>query len=257
MDQEGILAFSRERGISHRDATQTFLQVIVLRHLSALEVRLIGGGALVFGYGNPRFSEDVDLTSVTDPLLLKPGLVRAASEIGGWFAKPVTLTAPKKGKGTWRLLCRLGRAESIQLHVDFQPYPAHTQRPLVVEFPSIPSFVCPSLELDELMAEKVMAIAGRHYLGGRDLFDLWFHWLRLETWRDRIPPIAGLVKQKLRERALTEVQLKERLAFRLSPSVSLDRARAEWKRYLPPSFHGEDVRKEIVSRCQQLPHIFR
>ncbi|MDO8519532.1 MAG: nucleotidyl transferase AbiEii/AbiGii toxin family protein, partial [Deltaproteobacteria bacterium] len=68
MDLDGIQRYARERGLSHRDASQTFMQVIVLRHLAVPGARLIGGGALVFGHGNPRFSEDIDLTQVPDPL---------------------------------------------------------------------------------------------------------------------------------------------------------------------------------------------
>src|SRR3989338_11101342 len=93
---EAIEQYARERGLSLQDARQTFMQVVVLKNLAFPEARLIGGTALVLGHGNPRFSEDIDLTQVADPGLLKLGLARAPRELAGWFGHPVRLTAPKK-----------------------------------------------------------------------------------------------------------------------------------------------------------------
>lgn len=255
MYPEAIHRYVRERKLSLQDAAQVFLQVAVLRHLSVPEATFMGGTALVLGYGNPRFSEDVDLTQIKDPERLRPGLLRAKAELEGWFSSPVVLVPPKPGLKTWRLTVRLGRAESIRLHVDSQPYKAHTSRPIVIEYPSIAPFVCPTLEVDEIMAEKILAVAFRRYLGGRDLFDLWFHWLRSDGEPSRRKDILGLVEKKIRERRLSRNDLRERLMSRLSVQVSLDRARDEWKRYLPPDFQQKAVLDEIVSRCRNLAEL--
>ncbi len=252
MIPEAVRLHAREKGLSQQDASQTFLQVVVLRHLSEPKARFMGGTALVLGYGNPRFSEDVDLTQVRDPELLKAGLVRAKAEIEGWFASPTVLLPPKKGLATWRLTVRLGRAESISLHVDSQPYKAYTSRPIVIQYPSLPSFVCSAVEVDEIMADKILAVACRRYLGGRDLFDLWFHWLRSDADDARCDAILGLVGKKARERKLDVGDLRDRLASRLSGKASLERAREEWRRYLPSNFQKREVLEDIVLRCRSL-----
>jgi len=251
------VAHARERGLPLRDAAQVFMQVIVLRHVSEPQARLMGGTALALGYGNPRFFEDADLTQVADPESLGPGLKRAGVELEGWFAASAAAAAPKPGRRTWRMTIRMGRPESLRLHVDSQPFKAHTARPIVIEYPSIPPFVFPALEVDEIMAEKVIALAARRYLGGRDLFDLWFHWLRSPRWQTRADAIMDLLSLKLRERSLRPQQVSSLLSSRLSEGMALTRARQEWKRYLPADFQKPPVQNEIVARCRLLGELFR
>lgn len=254
MYPDAVLRYAGERHLSVQDAAQTFLQVVVLRHLSLSEARFMGGTALVLGYNNPRFSEDVDLTQVDQPQLLQPGLLKAKKELEGWFQTEATLRQSPKSR-TWRLVLPLSPSETLQLHVDSQPYRALTHRPLVIEYPSIQPFVCAALELDEIMAEKVVALAFRRYLGGRDLFDLWFHWLKNENWRERQSTITKFMQEKLRERSLQRSHFQEKLAGRLSERVPLDRAKQEWQRYLPADFQKEAVFQEILTRCRLLGEI--
>lgn len=256
MFTEAIQRYSREKNLSLQDAAQSFLQVIVLKHLNIPRARLMGGTALVFGYGNPRFSEDVDLTQVSDPSLLKPGLVKAAAELEGWFAASVILTPPKAEGRTWRLIVRLGRAESLRLHIDSQDDPAYTTQPIIMEYPSVPSFVVEAMSVDEIMAEKVMAVATRRYLGGRDLFDLWFHWLRTPEDVARRQTIRGYVEKKLKKRLLEYADFLRRLKERLSHTKMPERAQSEWKRYLPADFQKGSVFEAILSACRRLPEFF-
>lgn len=257
MNIEAIHSYARERGLSIKDASQTFMQVIVLKNLSAPGAHLMGGTALVLGHGNPRFSEDVDLSQVPDPKALRPGLMRAAAELERWLGSPIALTPPKAGGRTWRLTCRLGRAEALQLHVDSQPYPAQTTHPIIVQFPSIPPFVCEAIALDEIMAEKMLAVAYRRYLGGRDIFDLWFHWLRSDDWISRLAAIRDHLEKKLKDRSLSMPEFRRCLSGRLSPIGSLDRVREEWRRYLPSNFQRPSIEKTILAACERLPETFQ
>lgn len=252
MPLESIQRYARERAVSAKEASQVFMQVIVLRHLSAPKACFMGGTALVLGHGNPRFSEDVDLSQIADPDILRPGLARAAAELRGWFGKPVILHAPKETSRTWRLACRLSRSETLQLHVDSQPYRAYTSEPIVVSFPSIAPFVCEAMGVDEIMAEKIVALAFRRYLGGRDLFDLWFHWLRSDDWAARRGSISALLPKKLKERSLELSDFRRRLVERLSGKTPLDRAEDEWRRYLPPNFQKKTVAEEILAKTRRL-----
>lgn len=256
---------AKETHLSLKETAQIFLQVSVLRHLSLSPARFMGGTALVLGYNNPRFSEDIDLTQVQKPALLRPGLMKARFEIEGWFGKPVTLTAPKAGGqspagasptgATWKMIVTLSPSESVRLHIDSQPFKAYTTRPLVIDRPPLSPFVCGTLELDEIMADKIIALACRNYLGGRDLFDLWFHWLRMEADTPRQKFILDLVKKKIRERKISFKELRRLLVERVGGKIVLARAREEWKRYLPADFQKVSILNEIVLRCRRLLEI--
>jgi predicted nucleotidyltransferase component of viral defense system len=249
---EAIQNYAREKNINEVEALQMFFQVLVLKHLSAPGVHFMGGTALVLGYGNPRFSEDIDLTQVKDPMLLSKGLEKSAKEASQWLETKVRLQHPKQGKGTWKMICALTPSRSVRLHIDTQRYSAQTTHPIVIQFPLIPSFVCEALSLQEILAEKTLALAFRKYLGGRDLFDLWFHWLRKSDWDAQENEIFHLVKLKLKERSVSFLQFQKNLRNRLREDVILHRARAEWQRYLPPNFQKESIFRDIVSSRQKL-----
>ena len=253
MLNEGIDQWAREHSVTRRDALQTALQIIVLRHLSDEKAAFMGGTALVLGFGNPRFSEDLDFTQVVHPLVLESGLKKAAREAGEWMGAPARLTPPKKGGRTWRLSCALSPSETVQLHIDSQPYRAHTVASIVISFPGLPSVVCRSLTVNEIMAEKILALAGRRYLSGRDLFDLWFHWLARPGADETGSEIRALAVRKMKERRLTVGVVRELLTSRLRPSMDLTRARQEWKRYLPASFQKSDVLNQIAEGALTIP----
>lgn len=250
--------FSREKGFSLRDSAQILMQVLTLKYISHPQARLIGGGALIFGHQNPRFSEDIDLTQVTDPEVLSSGLKKTLNEIGAWFQQSTFLRQPKKGSRTWRLLCQWNQVDTLQLHVDSQLYRAYSTHPIVIVYPGVPSFIVESLSLEELMSEKLIAVFGRKYLGGRDLFDLWFHWLRLSAPENMQEAIQTYLREKIRERKIFKNDflkiIRDRLSFDLKnlSSEKLKRARAEWTRYLPLAFQKESIHEDILKKCHWL-----
>ena len=104
------------------------------------------------------------------------------------------------------------------------------------------------------MADKLVAIALQNYLGGRDLFDLWFHWLRNEDRNARERQIRLMVPKKLRDRRVRARDWMELFQKRLS-AMNLQRARVEWKRYLPPDFSQPVILEEIIQRVGRLPSL--
>ncbi len=250
---EPILDFVRSRGVSVKSATQIFMQFHVLKHLNWSTARFMGGTALVMGYQNPRFSEDVDLTHVKKPLALKEALLKASQEIETWLGDPVNLLAPNKStNSTWRLICQHSEADSTRLHIDSQIYPAHSTRPLVVEFPSLNPIVVQALSLQEILAEKILALAYRRYLGGRDLFDIWYHCFRHSDWELQFVEIQKYLKLKLKDRKISEQDLWTHLEKRVGGSADLTRARQEWMRYLPHQFQQDSIFSEILNRSKFL-----
>lgn len=237
-----------ERGFSLREAIQTFCQIIVLKNFSWKTERFIGGTALVFGFGNPRFSEDIDLTNVPNPLTLKPYLNKASKELGIWLKEELkeapTLLPPKKEKATWKLSAKTLGEGLIRLHIDSQKYRAHSHHPVVISPKGLSPFIVASISLEEIMADKLVALALRNYVSGRDLFDLWYHWFRNPENKIN-EKIFSLLEKKKKDRSITETVL-SKIKKRL-PSQIPDRVLDEWNRYLPPSLKNRSLYEEIYS----------
>lgn len=255
MELEIINTWAHERNLSKEDALQSFLQVIVLKNLTLEGAHLIGGTALVLGHGNPRFSEDLDFTNVKNPLLLENSLKKALGEIDGWLGVRGRIAYPKAKKSTWRLIYQFSQSETIQLHIDSQAYRAYTRFPMVIRFPGINPFVGNTVEIEEIMANKVVALGERKYLSGRDLFDLWFHWLSQQNTNQQTRKILDLLPLKLKERHFSQRGFLTALKRRLTKEPTFARAHYEWKRYLPPSFQKNTVFQTIIDQTKKIPEM--
>ena len=250
MDMLGnIQALAERQNLPLTEALQVFLQVIVLKNLSWKSEKMISGTALVLGHGNPRFSEDIDLTPVPDPMALKPYLEKAGKEAGEWLQGKIKLQPPKPAGRTWKLSLQLpGVAQQVRLHIDSQPYPALSHHPVVVSFFGLSPFLIASISLEEIMADKLIALALRNYVGGRDLFDLWYHWFREPFSSEREDKIRSVLEQKIKTRSL-HIHDVEKIPDRLRGNIP-SRAEDEWKRYLPPNFQQQALYREIFSSVQ-------
>ena len=254
---ENIKNYSRVKGLSERDALQVFMQVLILKNLHLDGAKIIGGTALVMGYGNPRFSEDIDLTGVSNPLDLKKHLEKGAKEIAGLLNGESSLKAPKENRVTWVVTCQISPSLSARLHVDSQPYKPLTHFPLMVEYPGLAPFVFPSIALEEIMADKLVALAFRNNLSGRDIFDLWHHWLKTTDADLKKTAIQNHVKKKLRLRGLKTEDFIRNLHTKMKNGIS-GRLKEEWRRYLPTglddSILHERIFKTVKEFIQRMRH---
>lgn len=247
---QSIEKYAQDKGISQQDALQVFMQVVALKNLLTQDATLMGGAALVMGHGNPRFSEDIDLTGVGNPLGLRTALTKSASEIGDLLTAKTRLTSPKPGRATWRILCEVRPGLSAQLHVDSQTYKPLTHHPIMVVFGGILPFVFPSIDLTEIMADKLIALAFRNYASGRDIFDLWFHWLRDKSISEMEAPIITMVRQKLSMRKLKTGDFLEKLQSKVTHGIS-KRVTDEWERYLPRTLQDPALYHTIFDAVSQ------
>lgn len=243
---EIVEKYSSDKGISVKDALQVFCQIIALKNIRIDNVCLIGGTALTLGHGNPRFSEDIDLTGVKNPASLAGSLANASKELSKWLPGKIRITAPKNGKTTWRIRYAPEKGAASVLHVDSQPYPAHTRTPIVITYPGITPFVFNTPTLNEIMADKMLALVGRNYVGGRDIFDLWYHWLRKDNRDEMVGEIESFFQKKLHERKMGEVDVYGAARKRLSNGIG-ERMKDEWERYLPHDLKKQPLYDEIFS----------
>lgn len=243
-----IQKYSSEKNLSRQDSLQVFMQVIALKNLQIDGVKLIGGTALVMGHNNPRFSEDIDLTGVKAPRDLEKNLTKAQKELSGLLSCDTKIVPPKKDKATWKLVCQLDKIFSAKLHVDSQGLPALTHHPIMVEFPGVSPFIYSSIELPEIMADKLVALAFRNNLSGRDIFDLWYHWLK--NGDKNSADIISLLKKKLSLRKINKTSFNEKIKERLRNEMS-ERVIDEWNRYLPAGLKDERFYKQIFSSVRK------
>lgn len=243
---KNIQNYAAAKKLSLKDALQVFLQVIVLKNLGLKSARLIGGTALVVGHENPRFSEDIDLTGVSDPFLLKPYLEKSARELEGLLGAEVSLSHPKPNAVTWRLSCKVTEVLFAKLHVDSQGYSALTSSPIMIEYPGVAPFAFASVALEEIMADKLVALAFRKNLSGRDIFDLWYHWLKMQSFTDKSGAILEYVAQKLKMRKLKKEVFQKNISSKFEGAIPR-RVQEEWSRYLPASLKNAEFYKSVFA----------
>jgi predicted nucleotidyltransferase component of viral defense system len=166
-----------------------YLQALVLRSLHESEafsgMAFVGGTALRFLEGLPRFSEDLDF-SLTEHARYDPHRwlrkVRRDLELDGYDCS-VTLNTRKTVHVAWVRVAALlrevglaGRAAqklAIKLEIDSNP-PAGAETLATVLTRHV-TFVVRHHELGSLMAGKLHALLTRSYGKGRDWFDLvWY-----------------------------------------------------------------------------------
>lgn len=243
---ENVETYAALKEIPSQDALQVFMQVVALKNIHPKKARLIGGTALVIGFGNPRFSEDIDLTGVADPKNLEPAIKRTCRELEGFLGGTIRATPPKEGRCIWRIACRLEEKLGARLHIDTQPYPPLSHHPLMIEYPGISPFVFPSIELNEILADKLIALAFRNNVSGRDIFDLWYHWLKQDFDTNQGEQVKKYIQKKLKLRSLSKTDFQHNIKTRMKTGIT-KRVIDEWKRYLPRGLKDNDLYGQIFS----------
>jgi predicted nucleotidyltransferase component of viral defense system len=241
---ENIRKHAQARGISLQDALQVFMQVVSLKNIHMDNIALIGGTSLVMGAGNPRFSEDIDLTGVLEPLKLKPYLEKTANELEAFLDAKVAVKPPKEGRATWKISCVLAEGFTTRLHVDSQRCKPLSKKHLMVEFMGMAPFVFPSVEITEIMADKLVALATRKNISGRDIFDLWYHWFKQAEDAGISEKVRKFLEQKLEQRKIDRTDFDKLIVSRLKDAIP-ERVTDEWGRYLPSGLKRKELYREI------------
>lgn len=198
---------AQSQGIPWQTLLKEALQVLFLEAFyglpSAPQAVFQGGTALRLAYGGPRHSEDLDF--VTESPLeswegLRSGIFEKLKAQEDLLQGTLELTTQKSYSKIlrWKLKWtpRTGR-EKVFVRAEWAAYPHYTRelKPLSrpAPLPAGAWLVIPVESREEILADKLAAIAGRPYLKGRDFFDLWL----LSS--QGIAVDADLVKKKLKD----------------------------------------------------------
>jgi predicted nucleotidyltransferase component of viral defense system len=198
-----------------------------------------GGTSIHLLHGGYRFSEDLDFAGPDLTWAASENLMRSAQNE---IEKLVTQLLGV-GQNAWRLpQASKGRRiyvawfafqpqqvrQKFRVKIEFANYPVYLSQPLPVrsEFDVTQRLsLVNGLPPAELMAEKLAAVAGRTYVKGRDLFDLWFFREVLKTDLD-----VKVLQKKLRDYhvKITKTALRAKLKS-YSPALLV----TEMSRFLP------------------------
>jgi len=177
------------------------MQKVVLTALalqgSYKEIVFQGGTALRLFHGNPRFSEDIDLvlkhpikgregkdpaqtdepTEVLTDVLTRtlPGIKQSVRDTFP-FITEMEIRSQKNDRDLQRhiLMARSDNPEHrLRVHIELAAVPSYRNQPRILNFPPINPAIRVE-DVDEILADKVCALALRPYLKGRDLWDIHF-----------------------------------------------------------------------------------
>ena len=116
----------------------------------------------------------------------------------------------------------------------------------MIEYPGISPFVFPSIELNEILADKLIALAFRNNVSGRDIFDLWYHWLKQNDASAQDKLIKERVIKKLKLRHLSKTDFQHTIKEKLKSGIT-KRVTSEWERYLPRGLKDKTLYEHIFS----------
>lgn len=262
---------ARTLGIHSTMVFREEMQKVVLTALALkgcfTDIVFQGGTALRIFHGNPRFSEDIDL--VLDQSSMKhrkgvesqtevptdrfpnilihalPGIKQSVRD-NFPFITEVEIRTQKKDRYLQRhiLLTRSDNPEqNLRVHIELAAIPSYRNQPRILNFPPVNAAVRVENE-DEILADKVCAIALRPYLKGRDLWDIHFlvhdHHVTID-WDLVLRKVKDYLKEELKSvhddkyrEALT--QGLEKASDRIGEK-GISTLRNEMERFLPPRVH--------------------
>lgn len=238
-----------------KEALQIYALAALYSQATSEQITFQGGTCLRLVYGTPRYSEDMDFVTTLgsqDLNLLFEPVSRDIARLAPLFGGELTIHVAKATAeiSRWRIRYQAARAqESTSVSLEFAPYPAYTAQvaalvpPIVL--PGLPLVVVRAETLEEIMADKVVAVAGRSYIKGRDIFDLW--WLNQRGVRAD----PELIRKKQSDYRLRPNGLKANLAL-----IAPETIQRELEHFLPHRYRVQllqrDVLEAMVSEVKRL-----
>ena len=186
--KETLYQNSLKENLPFKTILKEALQIIFLEELYKLpesdDIVFQGGTCLRLIYGAPRYSADLDFVTVLEPESLKNLYLKVSKPIeklGPLLSGEITSRIQKESERLtrWKLYYTSGEDKNIlSVSIEFANYPFYTHNFLPLKLPAnypVSTFILVKAEKkEEIFADKLSAIAGRRYLKGRDIFDLWF-----------------------------------------------------------------------------------
>jgi len=238
---------SRQSGFNAKlNIMREYLQAYILRimHDEGVfrSIAFLGGTALRFLYGLPRFSEDLDFSIIRKadyPFVelikkVKKELVLSGYNVSVIYGEEKTVqNAFIKFEG---LMYEAGLSPlksqkfSIKIEIDTNPPAGAILQTYIVNKYFLLSFS--SYDLPSLFADKINALLSRKYTKGRDFFDLGWY---LSKWKDISPNLvllANSLKQTGRKNRVPSVKNWKKLIYNIVKEVEWKKVRQDVENFL-------------------------
>ncbi|MFA6549438.1 MAG: nucleotidyl transferase AbiEii/AbiGii toxin family protein [Candidatus Margulisiibacteriota bacterium] len=242
MLKDELMARANEEGLPLKIIEKEALQIYILSELFALpESTLLtfqGGTCLRLVYGGVRYSEDLDFVTTADDSQIDRiinSLTKALARLEPLFGGKFIIKKQKASPTFFRYRIHSEKEnyhDSFFVSVEFARYPAytlsiaplHTQK----ELPGLPLTLVRAEKPEEILADKLSAIAGRPFCKGRDYFDLWL------LKQQGIKLDADLLKKKLKDYSTPPANLARGLELASAESI-----KNEMERFLPQKYRRQ------------------
>jgi predicted nucleotidyltransferase component of viral defense system len=242
MLKEELQEKAGQEGVSLKVLEKEALQIYILSELFSLPeskpLTFQGGTCLRLIYGGARYSEDLDFITLADKEITE----KLVWKLGDSFPRLEPLfdgkLIIKKQKATpkfnrFRIHCQKeSQHESFFVSLEFAHYPAYTHEILPLRppaaLPGLPLTLVRAEKPEELLADKLCAIAGRPFCKGRDYFDLWL------LTQKGIPLDAALLKKKLKDYSVAPANLARGLKLADAKLIQ-----AEMEKFLPLKYRRQ------------------
>jgi len=238
-----LVAYSSASGLPLDQVIREELQRLTLRYLSErgffVHGVFQGGTAIRLVYGGTRFSEDLYFVLRPGRTIARLNLSELLEGLPSFmrreipFADRPSLREQKAEAMFARYRCRLELEAPIGglvINLEFSGVPSRSPRPQVIRSDTVDVAIVVEDE-SEILVDKLVALALRSYVKGRDIWDTWF----LTHERHVAAPEAGAVVAKAADYGTTLVELTSRVRHSKTriETVGLTALDAEMKRFLP------------------------
>ncbi len=218
-----------------------------------------GGTALRLCYGGQRYSEDLDFTCgahAAEPFDLREVESLLRTHVAARYGLEMELIAPKPGAarefGTGQVAVKRwvfvimvpGFAAAQRIHIEICNVPSYEVVPTLLQprysfLGDVYADIALRVEsLNEILADKVVALIARRHTKGRDVWDL--RWLTQQG----LTPDMLLVKEKLRDYGVSDVHARVADAIaRLRVAQTRPTFVAEMARFVRPAL-GRRLQEE-------------
>lgn len=242
MIKDELTIKAQEEGLPVKILEKEAVQIYILSELFALpESTLLtfqGGTCLRLVYDGARYSEDLDFVTTADNDQIDrivSSLTKSLARLEPLFGGEFTIKKQKESPIFFRYRIHNEKEnyhDSFFVSVEFARYPAYTLNiaPLhpQKELPGLPLILVRAEKLEEILADKLGAIAGRPFCKGRDYFDLWL------LKQQGIKLDADLLKKKLNDYSTPPANLARGLEL-----ASTENIKAEMARFLPRKYRRQ------------------
>ena len=220
------------------------------------QITFQGGTCLRFLYGGIRYSEDLDFVTPLDEKSLnnvferiKDILKKKIFILEGEIEMRIQKKAPKLSR--WKIyFMSFRKLFSTSFTIELANYPSYTQKILPLrtpaEVPSIPFMLIRAESEEEILADKIVAIGGRKYIKGRDIFDIWMLVQR------NINPDIELIRKKLSDYSVSTQKLKNNIEL-----IQPDIVKREMSSFLPIHFRRQIESDNYQSLTDKVKEICR